>query len=70
MTYLDRGAPADANNAEEALKKSVALSPSYAGYANLGSLYLTQKRYAGKPAAMTEKALALNDTDFRVWAKL
>jgi serine/threonine-protein kinase len=69
MTYLDRGAPTDANDAEQALKKSVALSPSYAGYANLGSLYLTQKRYV-ESAAITEKALALNDTDFRVWANL
>ena len=68
-TYLDRGGPSDANDAEQALKKSVALSPSYAGYANLGSLYLTQKRYA-ESATMTEKALALNDTDFRVWANL
>jgi len=69
MTYLDRGAPTDASDAEQALKKSVALSPSYAGYANLGSLYLTQKRYV-ESAAITEKALALNDTDFRVWANL
>lgn len=69
MMYLDRGSPTDATDAEQALKKSVALSPSYASYANLGSLYLTQKRYA-EAAAMTEKALALNDTDFRVWANL
>jgi serine/threonine-protein kinase len=59
----------DYAKAEEEFKKSVALAPSYAAYANLGSLYETQKRYA-EAARMTEKALEINGNDFRVWANL
>jgi len=59
----------DYQHAEEEFKKSIALVPSYAAYANLGSLYETQKRYS-ESAEMTEKALKINDNDFRVWANL
>jgi serine/threonine-protein kinase len=68
-TYLDMGDPKMVPAAEQALKKSVALSPSYAAYANLGSLYLTEKRYTDA-AAVTEKALQLSGSDFRVWENL
>jgi len=54
---------------EAAFKKSIELAPSYPAYANLGSLYYTEKRYADAAAA-TEKALALNDQDYRVWHNL
>jgi serine/threonine protein kinase/tetratricopeptide (TPR) repeat protein len=54
---------------EAAFKKSIELVPSYAVYTNLGSLYYTQKRYADAAAA-TEKALTLNDQDYRVWQNL
>jgi len=54
---------------EAAFKKSIELAPSYAVYANLGSLYYSEKRYADAAAAL-EKALALNDHDFRVWHNL
>jgi eukaryotic-like serine/threonine-protein kinase len=67
--YLDSGDPKMFPQAEEALKKSVELSPSYAAYANLGFLYLQEKRYADS-AAMTEKALALNDKNYIVWENL
>jgi len=55
--------------AESAFNKSIELNPSYAAYANLGFLYFQQRRYA-ESAAMTEKALQINDKDFRVWANL
>jgi serine/threonine-protein kinase len=55
--------------AEEEFKKSIALAPSYMAYANLGSLYETQKRWE-ESAQMTEKALEINGNDFRVWANL
>jgi len=68
-TYLNMGNPKVLPDAENALKKSIELSPSYPAYANLGNLYLREKRYA-ESAAMTEKALQLNDKNFQVWANL
>jgi serine/threonine protein kinase/tetratricopeptide (TPR) repeat protein len=59
----------DYQRAEEEFKKSLALAPSYMAYANLGSLYEIQKRYADS-AEMTEKALKFNENDFRLWANL
>jgi eukaryotic-like serine/threonine-protein kinase len=67
--YLDRGNPQDLPAAETALKKSIALGPSYGAYANLGFLYLNEKRYLESVAA-TQKALQLNDKDYLVWANL
>ena len=67
--YLDRGSPQDLPAAEAALKKSIALGPSYPAYANLGFLYLNEKRYA-ESVATTQKALQLNDKDYLVWANL
>jgi serine/threonine-protein kinase len=67
--YLDRGDPKDAPAAEAALKKSIAVGPSYQAYANLGILYLNEKRYS-ESVAVTQKALQLNDKDYLVWANL
>jgi eukaryotic-like serine/threonine-protein kinase len=67
--YLDMGDPKVFPQAEQSLKKSIELSPSYAGYANLGSLYYNEKRFA-ESTAMTEKALSLNDQDYMVWSNL
>ena len=55
--------------AEAAFRKSIQLAPNYQGYADLGWLYLAQKRYA-EAATATRKALDLNDKDWRVWANL
>jgi serine/threonine protein kinase/tetratricopeptide (TPR) repeat protein len=55
--------------AEAEFKKSLALHPTYAAYANLGNLYYHQNRWADS-AAMTEKALQLNNKDYRLWANL
>jgi serine/threonine protein kinase/tetratricopeptide (TPR) repeat protein len=67
--YLDRGTPSDVPAAEAALKKSITLGPTYPAYANLGLLYLNEKRY-DESVAMTQKALKLNDKDYLVWANL
>jgi eukaryotic-like serine/threonine-protein kinase len=55
--------------AERDLKRSIEIAPSYGAYVNLGALYASQKNYEDY-AAMTEKALQMNDKDFRVWANL
>jgi serine/threonine-protein kinase len=67
--YLDTADPKKIPEAEQALRKSLDLNPSFAAYANLGFLYTQQGKYA-ESAAMTEKALALNDKDYLIWANL
>jgi eukaryotic-like serine/threonine-protein kinase len=67
--YLDMGDSKVFPQAEEALKKAIALSPNFEAYANLGNLYLQQKRYADS-AAMSEKALQLNDKETVIWNNL
>ncbi len=55
--------------AEQMLRKAIALEPSYPAYANLGYLYNKEKKYA-EAAAATEKALQLNDKNYVVWGNL
>ena len=57
------------SDSEEMLKKSIALQPSYGAYANLGYLYNEEKKYADA-AAVTEKALQMDDKDYVVWGNL
>src|SRR5215468_2686584 len=64
-SYINMSDPKAIPRAEAALKKSIDLSPSYPAYANLGILYSQQKRYE-ESAAATEKALQLNDQNYRV----
>lgn len=51
---------------EKALRKSLQLSPSYAGYANLGGLLLLERRPAEAEAAI-QQALKINASDYDVW---
>lgn len=67
--YLDMSDPKVIPEAEAALKKSIQLAPSYPAYANLGLVYSQEKRYQDSAAA-TEKALQLNDKNYRVWENL
>jgi len=67
--YLDMGDAKMFPQAEMALKKAIELSPSFEAYANLGNLYLQQRRYA-ESAAMSEKALQLNGNDVGSWNNL
>ncbi|MDO8435372.1 MAG: tetratricopeptide repeat protein, partial [bacterium] len=53
----------------EILERSVAVEPSYPGYNNLAVLYFRDKRYS-ELASVFEKALALNDKDYKVWGNL
>jgi eukaryotic-like serine/threonine-protein kinase len=67
--YLDAGDAKLEPDAENALRKSIKLTPSYPAYANLGMLYFGQKRYAESVEA-TEKALKINDQNYLVWQNL
>ncbi len=64
--YIDTSDPKYRGDAEIALKRSIELNPSYAAYANLGSLFYDERRYS-EAAAMTEKALQLNPENYLVW---
>ncbi len=64
--YIDTSDPKFRPDAENALNKSIELSPSYFAYANLGSLYYDEKRYSDA-AAMMEKAVQINAENYLVW---
>jgi serine/threonine-protein kinase len=67
--YLDAGGKENITKAEGALKRSIALAPSYPAYANLGLLYYEERRYA-ESAAATEHALQINGNNYLVWNNL
>jgi serine/threonine-protein kinase len=67
--YSDKGDPKYYPEAEQAMRKSLALEPSYAAYANLGSLYLQEQKFA-EAANAEEKALQLNDKNYLVWGNM
>jgi serine/threonine protein kinase/Flp pilus assembly protein TadD len=69
VIYMELNDSQSSAAAEAALQKSIQLAPNYQAYANLGWLYIGQKRYADSAKA-TEKALELNDKDWRVWGNL
>ena len=55
--------------ARKALEKAVELNPTYSAYNNLGEVDYLEGHYAGA-AANYEKALRLNNDDYRVWGNL
>jgi serine/threonine protein kinase/tetratricopeptide (TPR) repeat protein len=67
--YADTGDPKHYPEAEQSLRKSIALDPSYAAYANLGSLYIQERKYA-EAVDVEEKALQLNDKNYLIWGNL
>jgi serine/threonine-protein kinase len=67
--YADSGEAKNLPLAESTLKQSIALSPSYGAYANLGFLLYQQHRYRESVEA-TQQALNLNSTDYAVWDNL
>ena len=69
VEYMELNDSASYAAAEAAFRQSIKLSPNYQAYANLGWLYMDQKRYE-EAAAATRKALEFNDKDWRVWANL
>jgi serine/threonine protein kinase/tetratricopeptide (TPR) repeat protein len=69
VAYMQANDSASYAAAEAAFRKSIQLAPNYQAYANLGWLYMDQRRYE-ESAAATRKALELNDKDWRVWSNL
>jgi len=67
--YIDTGDPKRYAEAEQTLRKSIGLEPSYQAYTNLGYLYIQQQKYAASADAL-EKALQLNDKDYMTWGNL
>jgi eukaryotic-like serine/threonine-protein kinase len=67
--YSDTEDPANYPEAEKVLRKSIALEPSYAAYANLGALYIQEQKYSDAASAV-EKALQMNDKNYLVWGDL
>jgi eukaryotic-like serine/threonine-protein kinase len=67
--YIDSADEKQYPAAEEALKRSLQISPTYGAYANLGYLYYMERRYPNAIEAY-KQALTLNDKDWRVWANL
>jgi len=55
--------------AEQHLKRSLELEPSYAAYTNLGALYYRERRWS-ESVAVTRKALEINGNDWRAWSNL
>ena len=55
--------------AEDHLKRSLELQPSYTAFTNLGALYYTERRWA-EAAIMTKQALQLNAADWVAWSNL
>ena len=64
--YLDSGNPSAYPEAENALRKSLAMGPTNGAYSNLALLYLYEKRYA-EAAAASEKAIALDNQEILSW---
>jgi serine/threonine-protein kinase len=67
--YVDEGGAKSMPLAEQALRKSIELSPGYPAYANLGMLFMQERRFADAATAL-EQALKLNANDYMVWNNL
>jgi len=66
---LNSGDPKMLVESEQTLKRSIAINPTFAAYANLGMLYDVQHRFSDSIAA-SRKALELNDQHYEVWSNL
>jgi serine/threonine protein kinase/tetratricopeptide (TPR) repeat protein len=66
---LNSGDPKMLAESEQTLKKSIAISPTFAAYSNLGVLYDVQHRFNDSISA-SRKALQLNDQHYEVWNNL
>jgi serine/threonine-protein kinase len=67
--YIDKGDPKGFPEAEQLLRKSIALDPTYVAYSNLGYLYILEQKYV-EAAEAEEKALQRDDKDYMTWANL
>jgi serine/threonine-protein kinase len=69
MAYLDFGDPKMLDRAEKALRKAIAISPTFGAYANLAVLYLEQHRF-NESVSASLAAVQLNDQNYDVWNNL
>lgn len=69
MVYMDFDDRKSLDQAESALKKSIAISPSFGAYSNLGYLYAKQRRFQ-ESVAESKQALILNNKNYDVWDNL
>jgi len=67
--YEDQGDPASLHKAEGLLRRSLALHPTYAGWANLGNLYYLEHRFPEAVDAL-RRALQFNAANYLVWDDL
>ena len=69
MAYMDFDDPGMLAQAEKALKRSIAISPTSGAYSNLGILYLEMRRFRESVAASYE-AIKLDDQNYGTWYNL
>jgi len=70
LAYLDLDDPKMLGKAEEALKKSIQMNPTYAAtYGNLGFLYAQEHRFRESVAA-SQQAIKLNNRSYDAWSNL
>jgi serine/threonine protein kinase/tetratricopeptide (TPR) repeat protein len=68
-TYIDSGDVSLFPEAEACLKRSLAINPGFAAYANLGALYDREGKYK-EAAEETRKALDINSQSYVIWENL
>lgn len=68
-TYVDSGDSKYFADAETALKRSIAINPSFPAFANLGALYDREGKYQ-QASEVTRKALDMNGENYIVWGNL
>jgi serine/threonine-protein kinase len=69
VAYMDLDDPKMLDEAEKALKQSIALNPTFVAYGNLGLLYLDEHRF-NESIAASQKAIELNSQSYDVWSNL
>jgi serine/threonine-protein kinase len=69
MAYMDFSDPKMLDRAEKALKKSIAIGPTFGAYTNLAGLYNEQHRFDESVAANLA-AVQLNEQNSAVWINL
>lgn len=69
QAYMDSNDPQMLQEAEKALKKSIAISPNFVAWGNLGFLYSMEHRFQESIAASLE-ANELNNQSYDVWSNL
>jgi serine/threonine-protein kinase len=69
MAYMDFSDPKMLDRAEKALKKSIAIGPTFGAYTNLAVLYVEQHRF-NESVSANLAAVQLNEQNSDVWINL